>query len=407
MIKTVQEPQAGSNQVAGAEKPADDVIAIERRHLKNTMTAWNPVVDKFSLASANGTVMAQTSDDVDATADGSVVKASVIDFINPNKNDLQATSHSANLKSSTAAAAAISQSKCHEATDSLPRDLFRTPETIRLREPKTPDLVRIASSSSFSCSGTERKMMSPAVSSSTRLKRLPTPIDLKRKLSDGNDVKRALSSLSYFYGIMASTIAPMIYAVIEMLSPVFFFISRCCHSCASVLTTSIQKNPQISVALFSSVLTFLLHIITIYGSFVWDDRAAILGNPDILGTRPILDAFKHDFWGQDMTLEMSHKSYRPLTVLSLRLTHFRAGVESASAYHLDNVLIHAIVTYMFSRVCFVLIGQYIENKKQVILSATLSSILFAVHPIHTEAVASVVGRLYYRILLFVLFSPAF
>jgi hypothetical protein len=31
--------------------------------------------------------------------------------------------------------------------------------------------------------------------------------------------------------------------------------------------------------------------------------------------------WKNDFWGQDITKEDSHKSYRPLTVLTFRLNY--------------------------------------------------------------------------------------
>ena len=132
---------------------------------------------------------------------------------------------------------------------------------------------------------------------------------------------------------------------------------------------------------------------------MYDDRAAVLNNPDVLGIRPIFpNVFTHDFWGQDMSLDRSHKSYRPLAVLSLRLTNFRAGVESASAFHFDNVVLHALNTYIYSVICFELVGWYIEMKRLGVMSAVLASTLFAVHSIHTEPVASVVGEL----LLFIL-----
>ena len=363
------------------------------------------------FTTADNAFVGQTLGNADDTADNGDGKTTASDSLHRNKRDLQAALDSAYFQT-TAAASAISQSKCHEATEALSQASFDTaPKKIRLREPMAPDLVRITSVSSFGSGGTETKMtspkviVSPLVNNNLRVKRMPVPMNLNAKLlPDQNDVQRERSLVMYFYD-MANAIMPVLWAVIKMFSTAFSFLARCCHSHACILMTVIQTNPQVSIALFSSMLTFLLHIITVYGSFVWDDRAAILGNPDILGTRPILEVFKHDFWGQDMALERSHKSYRPLTVLSLRLTHFRAGIESASAYHLDNVLIHSIVTYMFSRICSVLVGRYTQKKRRVLLSTMLSSVLFAVHPIHTEAVASVVGKLCSIIVFFLSALP--
>ena len=75
---------------------------------------------------------------------------------------------------------------------------------------------------------------------------------------------------------------------------------------------------------FSSVvigLAFGLYFNVIPGEYVWDDRAAIVDNSDVHGTEPILNLFSNDFWGQDMKLQDSHKSYRPITVLTYRLNH--------------------------------------------------------------------------------------
>jgi hypothetical protein len=55
------------------------------------------------------------------------------------------------------------------------------------------------------------------------------------------------------------------------------------------------------------------------GQFVHDDLKAIVGNADV---RPELtslsDVIAHDFWGDPIASERSHKSYRPLTVVTFR-----------------------------------------------------------------------------------------
>ena len=56
----------------------------------------------------------------------------------------------------------------------------------------------------------------------------------------------------------------------------------------------------------------------IAGDFVHDDVKAITNNPDVGGESRLLAAFSNDFWGKPMADTSSHKSYRPLCVLTFR-----------------------------------------------------------------------------------------
>ena len=76
--------------------------------------------------------------------------------------------------------------------------------------------------------------------------------------------------------------------------------------------------------------------------------------------------------------ERSHKSYRPLTVLTFRLNYLFSEL-SAASYHLLNVVLHAVVCVLFLRVCRL----FLDTN-----SSLVAALLFAVHPIHTEAVSS-------------------
>ena len=75
--------------------------------------------------------------------------------------------------------------------------------------------------------------------------------------------------------------------------------------------------------------------------------------------------------------ERSHKSYRPLTVLTFRLNYLLSEL-SAPSYHLLNVVLHAVVCVLFLRVCRTFLDR---------TSSLVAALLFAVHPIHTEAVS--------------------
>lgn len=48
-----------------------------------------------------------------------------------------------------------------------------------------------------------------------------------------------------------------------------------------------------------------------------------------------------DFWGQDITLPDSHKSYRPLTVLTYRADHYVYGLH-ARGFHITNAWLYFI-----------------------------------------------------------------
>ena len=116
----------------------------------------------------------------------------------------------------------------------------------------------------------------------------------------------------------------------------------------------------------------------------YDDEPAIKKNQDL---RPHattwLDLFFHDFWGTDITSPSSHKSYRPLTVATFRLNYMLHELQPLG-YHLVNVLLHSAVCYLYVLLCGVVFSE--------VWPALIAGLLFAVHPVHTEAVAGLVGR---------------
>ncbi|XP_065927265.1 protein O-mannosyl-transferase TMTC3 isoform X1 [Magallana gigas] len=116
--------------------------------------------------------------------------------------------------------------------------------------------------------------------------------------------------------------------------------------------------------------------------FVFDDMSAIVENKDLRPRTPVANLFWNDFWGTPMKMEKSHKSYRPLCVLTFRMNYAISELEPMS-YHLVNVVLHAIVCLLFMKVCNMFLKE---------LTSFLAALLFAVHPIHTEAVTGVVGR---------------
>ena len=111
---------------------------------------------------------------------------------------------------------------------------------------------------------------------------------------------------------------------------------------------------------------------------------AILDNEDL---RPEISSWFqlwfNDFWGTPLRHTGSHKSFRPLCVATFRLNYAIHGLHPAG-YHIVNVLLHSLTTGLFQHVL-----RKVTRKDNV---AFIAGLLFAVHPVHTEAVAGVVGR---------------
>lgn len=135
---------------------------------------------------------------------------------------------------------------------------------------------------------------------------------------------------------------------------------------------------------------------------VFDDISAIRDNKDLRPSTPLRNVFLNDFWGTPMRKEQSHKSYRPLTVLTFRFNYLLHALEPFG-YHLVNLLLHIAVCLLWRRVCRLLLRQCAAGSNEALSSSSttssqhntcafVASLLFATHPVHTEAVTGVVGR---------------
>lgn len=95
---------------------------------------------------------------------------------------------------------------------------------------------------------------------------------------------------------------------------------------------------------------------------------------------------ENDFWGTPLTDSGSHGSYRPLCVLTFRLNYLLGGFQPWG-YHLVNVLLHCLATALLVRV-----ARHVFSRSRLTVGPAITGLIFATHPIHTEAVAGVVGR---------------
>ncbi|XP_036745116.2 protein O-mannosyl-transferase TMTC1 isoform X5 [Manis pentadactyla] len=124
---------------------------------------------------------------------------------------------------------------------------------------------------------------------------------------------------------------------------------------------------------------------SLQGEFVHDDVWAIVHNPDVRPGAPLRwGIFSNDFWGKGMAENTSHKSYRPLCVLTFKLNVFLTGM-NPFYFHAVNVILHCLVTLVLMYTC----DRAVFRSRGL---AFVTALVFAVHPVHTEAVAGIVGR---------------
>lgn len=76
----------------------------------------------------------------------------------------------------------------------------------------------------------------------------------------------------------------------------------------------------------------------------------------------------------------SHKSYRPLTVLSFRLNHYWAGLAPLS-YHAVNIALHAVVTVLAFNLFLHLSAEPVQpGVDSSFIVAFIAALFFALHP---------------------------
>lgn len=139
------------------------------------------------------------------------------------------------------------------------------------------------------------------------------------------------------------------------------------------------------------IVSVAIYINTLWNEFVFDDIKILELNP--LTKTFDLKILTEDFWYPDRS-----GSYRPLTTLTYSLNYFMSGnVLNSSIYHSFNLLINALNVVLV----FLIVKELTKSDKISLLTA----LLFALHPIHVEAVATMFGRpdLLYMFFIFAVF----
>lgn len=124
-------------------------------------------------------------------------------------------------------------------------------------------------------------------------------------------------------------------------------------------------------------VNLLVYANSLFNGFTMDDELYIFRNPSV--TNFSLKAlFEPTSYGN---------VFRPVTFATFAF-NWALGSSHAFGYHLLNLLFHAAVTLLL----YLLLCKLLESVPQALTISFAAALLFAVHPIHTEAVASIVGR---------------
>src|ERR1041385_3135693 len=141
-----------------------------------------------------------------------------------------------------------------------------------------------------------------------------------------------------------------------------------------------QKPPHIALVIALSTLVFAN---SLPGALVWDDEIQIVKNWRIRSLDNLPSAFTSAFWSfLGNEAENQTNFYRPIQTTTYMLAYSIGGL-SPAPYHAFSLLYHTAAS-----IFVYLIGLELGLGAAVALGI---GVLFAVHPIHTEAVAWIAG----------------
>ena len=116
------------------------------------------------------------------------------------------------------------------------------------------------------------------------------------------------------------------------------------------------------------------------GAFVYDDKAIVRDNPRIRSPQRLDEIFTTQYFGGK---QGTGTAYRPALLVSFAIQWWIHGGDPVP-FHAVNLLFHVLVTFLLARLLL-----RIDLPPPTAIGAAL---LFAAHPIHAEAVTSIVGR---------------
>jgi len=141
-------------------------------------------------------------------------------------------------------------------------------------------------------------------------------------------------------------------------------------------TLSWENRPWAWLLLGACLLSFANGL---NGDFTYDDKAIVRDNPRIQEWANLPQLFATHYFGGSL---VTGTSYRPIDLLSFAANYLVHG-KYLFGYHAVNLALHTASTLIF----FVLFRRVFGET-----TAGIAALLFAVLPVHVEAVTSIVGR---------------
>jgi tetratricopeptide (TPR) repeat protein len=149
-------------------------------------------------------------------------------------------------------------------------------------------------------------------------------------------------------------------------------------------TTILTKKAlyRILPFLILSILPVITYCNTLNNDFVFDDLALIQGSKTLPALKDVTSI---------ISVLTQKNAYRPVRTLSYAIDYHFSGINPLS-YHISNISYHIITTLLVYLVTLSILSNRV--------TAFITALLFAVHPVHTDSVTYLAGR---RDILCVLF----
>jgi len=125
----------------------------------------------------------------------------------------------------------------------------------------------------------------------------------------------------------------------------------------------------------------LVGTLTLDAGFVFDDASALTESPIVNGAAPCWEAFVRDFWGRPIGGGVN--SWRPLMPIIWALL-WKFFPDDPLPFHALSLLLHVVATGLATRLAYVLRGSEAW--------AVTVGVLFAVHPLNSEALGAIVAQ---------------
>ena len=124
-------------------------------------------------------------------------------------------------------------------------------------------------------------------------------------------------------------------------------------------------------------IAFVIYIPSLFSEFVRDDHRQIVENPQIQSWDYLPRLFSTHLWSQAGSERAVH-FYRPLFSLWMLVVNTIGGL-SPAWWHFSSIFLHAVTTFVVYKLC--------ESLLRSRVAALCAASLFAVHPIHVDAVS--------------------